>query len=234
MVEPSLPRGDDGPDPVGVGGDKRDFRRVEFDAVERTEAALERIDVVIDGARDFGRPAGGAGPFDLGELSLANADVDAIADEEVVLLLFDDEAGVRLAEVDIEDVAAGDFSGVVDVAEGTDPRAEVRTDVIEEAIELRLDARESLGLGSSGSGGPVRVAALRLRTLARRDGARLVESVSRADLKVDAWSDRMVVFFGVECACGAGLRRSSTGTSSSTISQKQYLKISAKFKSLQK
>lgn len=191
VVDASLLSGDEGPDPVGVGGDRRDFLSVELDAVER-------MDVVMEGAMDLGRPAGGPPAFDLGELSL---DVEGgSADEDVVL--WDEEIGVLLADVDADadDEAAGDFSGVVDVAEGTEPRAAVRTDVMDEAIELRLDANESLGLGSSGSGGPERDEALRLRTLARRDGARLVESVSRTDFRVDAWSDRMVVFFGVECA----------------------------------
>lgn len=183
-------------DPVTLGGERCERRRVEFDAVDRTDDAVERTDDT-EGAIDLGLPDGGVG---LGNKLPGTLGAGALFVEELR------ELG-PLAE------GLGDGFVTMDGADGR--RFVDRTDETDGAREFRLEASESCGLTSSASAGEV-LAALRFSTLARSEAA-TIDSLSLAVRIVDAESLRVAVLrLGLVLAAVTGTRRSSTGTSSST------------------
>lgn len=189
--------GDRGDKGLVVGGLRWALLRVEFEAVDLTDAAVDRTDET-EGANDLGRPAGGE-----------RASGSAVLEEAV------DTVG-RLGAVAGDppaDCLGGRRAGdLVDVIEGAAGRLAVLTEVTDDAIELRLDAKGSRGgLVSSTS----ILAAFLLSTLALNEGAAML-STSRAVRSVPVESLRDVVFrFWGDNAVGGAARSSSTGTSSS-------------------
>lgn len=182
-------------DPVVRGGERCERRRVEFEAVDRTDDAEERTDET-EGAIDLGLPNGGVGlgnklPGTFGAVDLLDAEVRELG---------------PLTE------GFGDDFVTMDGAEGR--RLVLRTDETDGAREFRLEASESRGVMSSASAGEV-LTALRFSTLARSEAATM-DSLSLAVRIVDEESVRVAVLrLGVVFAAVSGTRRSSTGTSSS-------------------